>query len=160
MNRTLTAAVVALAVLTGCTTPEPTAASGGHPTTSERVTISVTVITSSGLIGQNHDDVSCVYRELRYELSDESGRLIAVRQVSDQGVTAGNAEWAALGSVGREEPYVCSLAWSFDADPAEFYQLRVTATGAFGTAHEAETSFDASRAVASGSGNPIELELG
>lgn len=105
------------------------------------VTVNIILTTSSYIVGQNHDDYWCIFRELEYEVRDAAGVIVAADKRQSPDVTAGTARWAALGRVASGDTYECVLGWGVQVEPSDFYQITVWSVGAFGSSHTVSETF-------------------
>lgn len=112
--------------------------------------LSITATTSDGLIGQNHDDETCVFRELEWVVRDEAGTIIGSGRHEDERWSAGDAQWAVAGDIsnpGDPLSYECRTAWIIDVPAAEIYEVQLSSTGVFGSDHSGQAIGDGSNAI-------------
>ncbi|PSK89903.1 hypothetical protein CLV63_1247 [Murinocardiopsis flavida] len=151
------ACVLGLALLlSGCSSQLPDEA----PSEQEPVRVDVLVATKSGKIGQNHDDVYCLWKGTTYVLRNGNDETVATGDADSwHSIEAKvGGESAEPGEVASEDPYRCEMQFSIDdVSAAEFYELTVTTQEPAGIEEFTETvTFSRDEIEPT---NPIEVEF-
>lgn len=155
----LAAAAVVLAVA-GCGASEEPADTTEANTT-DTVSVMIRLVTDTGNIAVNYDDVSCVWMGTAYTLRDSGGEIIAAGDVESdlEGEAEVGGETGLLAEVRSEDPYECGLPFTIpDVPRAEFYELEVSTMAPHSqeAAGDAEVAFEASEALS----GYFEVEVG
>ena len=125
----LTLVALGLLITAACTTADEATEAGTLSADDQTTNIRVEVTTSSGTVGQNHDDEHCVWRSPSYVLRDGTGEIIESGDVASSipGEAEAAGEPAQLGEIRTSDPYECQLPFTIDEVPeADLYELEVT----------------------------------